>query len=72
MEPLNPSEIPEKLCLAKPGDPPDPPSGPDWRDWMAVAWVVFWGAAYALMVIQARAPRILQWLGNVAERPHSS
>lgn len=33
----------------------------DWRGWIAVAWVVFWGSAYVLTVIQARAPQLLRW-----------
>ena len=72
MQPLTSTKMSEELRGAKPVVAPDPPRGPDWRGWMAVAWVVFWGAAYSLMVIQARAPRILQWLGNLAERLHSS
>jgi hypothetical protein len=38
----------------------------DWRGWIALAWVVFWGFAYALMVLQARAPRILHGIGTLA------
>ena len=36
-------------------------SRPDWRGWLALAWVLFWGGAYAFMVIQARSPRVLAW-----------
>jgi hypothetical protein len=35
---------------------------PDWRGWIALAWVVFWGWAYALMAIQARSPQVLEWI----------
>ncbi len=34
----------------------------DWRGWLALAWVLWWGWAYALMVIHARSPLVLSWL----------
>ena len=34
----------------------------DWRGWIALAWVLWWGRAYVLMVIHARSPQILSWL----------
>jgi hypothetical protein len=40
----------------------------DWRGWIALAWVVFWGWAYALMAIQARSPQIIQWIRTLARR----
>ena len=30
----------------------------DWRGWIALAWALWWGAAYAVMVWQARAPQV--------------
>ena len=33
----------------------------DWRGWIALAWAMLWGWAYALAVLQARAPQIFQW-----------
>ena len=39
---------------------------PDWRGWVALAWVVFWGWAYALMAIQARSPQVLEWFRTFA------
>jgi hypothetical protein len=41
-----------------------PVKRPDWRGWIGVAWVVFWGSAYALMAIQTRAPQILRWVAR--------
>jgi hypothetical protein len=41
-------------------------SSADWRGWIALAWVVFWGCAYALMMLQARAPRILHGIWKFA------
>ena len=43
----------------------------DWRGWIALAWVVFWGSAYALMAIQARAPQLLQWLSQLTRKTQS-
>jgi hypothetical protein len=40
----------------------------DWRGWIALAWVLFWGWAYVLMVIHARAPQVLGWLERLAHR----
>jgi hypothetical protein len=34
---------------------------PDWRGWIGLAWVVIWGSAYAVTVIQARCPQLLSW-----------
>jgi len=38
---------------------------PDWRGWIALAWVVAWGWAYALMAIQARSPQVLGWIRTI-------
>jgi hypothetical protein len=46
--------------------PPAPATRPDWRGWIGLAWVVFWGSAYTLTAIQARAPQILRWLRHLA------
>jgi hypothetical protein len=44
----------------------DPRSNrPDWRGWIGLVWVLVWGWAYALMVIQARAPQVLAWFRYV-------
>jgi hypothetical protein len=37
----------------------------DWRGWIALAWVLWWGWAYALMVFHARSPQILSWLRQI-------
>jgi hypothetical protein len=41
--------------------PPCSPTSTDWRGWIALAWVLGWGFAYSLMVVQARAPQVLAW-----------
>jgi hypothetical protein len=38
---------------------------PDWRGWVALAWAVGWGWPYVMMVLHARAPRVLEWLSTV-------
>jgi hypothetical protein len=38
----------------------------DWRGWIGLAWVLYWGWAYALMAIQARAPKVLDWMRNLS------
>ncbi len=38
----------------------------EWRGWIAVVWAVIWGAAYALMAIEARAPLLRHWLDQLA------
>lgn len=45
---------------------------PDWRGWIALAWIIFWGWAYALMAIQARSPQVAAWIRTVARMafPH--
>jgi hypothetical protein len=52
--------------VSAPSGDPGPETRPDWRGWTGLAWVVFWGCAYALMVIQARSPQVLQWFRSVA------
>ena len=39
-------------------------SQPDWRGWLLLIWVIGCGWAYALMVLQARAPQALAWLAS--------
>jgi hypothetical protein len=39
----------------------------DWRGWIALAWALWWGWAYALMVIEARSPLILSWLQQIGK-----
>jgi hypothetical protein len=34
----------------------------DWKGWLALAWVLWWGSAYAVTVLEARAPRALVWI----------
>jgi hypothetical protein len=34
----------------------------DWKGWLAVAWVTWWGSAYVITVLEARAPQVLVWL----------
>jgi hypothetical protein len=36
----------------------------DWRGWIALAWVLWWAWAYALMALPARGPQVLAWLGS--------
>jgi hypothetical protein len=50
----------------RPTEPRGPASRPDLRGWMALAWVVFWGWAYALMVIQARSPQVHEWMRTLS------
>jgi hypothetical protein len=38
----------------------------DWRGWVALAWAAFWGWAYALMLLQARAPQVLRGIKALA------
>jgi hypothetical protein len=42
-------------------------SPPDWRSWIALVWVIGWGWAYGIMVVQARAPQVLTWLRLVGK-----
>jgi hypothetical protein len=55
------------LSDGRPVAGPDAPQGSapptDWRGWIALAWVVFWGSAYAVTAIRARAPQLLHWFG---------
>jgi hypothetical protein len=45
-----------------PDDPaPHPRTRIDWRGWLSLAWVLGWGCAYAVMMIQARSPQVLAW-----------
>ena len=37
----------------------------DWRGWLALAWVVYWGWAYAVMATQARWPLVSAWLQSL-------
>jgi hypothetical protein len=41
---------------------PVPRPRPDWRGWIVLTWVLIWGWAYALMAIEAKAPRVLTWI----------
>jgi hypothetical protein len=38
----------------------------DWKGWLALAWVLWWGFAYVLTVLEARAPHLLVWLRSWA------
>ncbi len=40
----------------------DNPKSMDWRGWVALAWVLWWGSAYAMMAWHAKAPQVLAWL----------
>jgi hypothetical protein len=64
--------VTEEARLAGPGAPAAPANRPDWRGWIALAWVVFWGSAYALMAIQARAPEVLRWVMTLTRKAVSS
>jgi hypothetical protein len=37
----------------------------DWRGWIVLAWVLWWGWAYGVMAIHARAPQVLAWLRTI-------
>ncbi len=37
------------------------PTRPDWRGRIGLVWVLIWGSAYAVAVIQARCPQLLSW-----------
>jgi hypothetical protein len=56
------SEAAEEQRLAGQDAPAAPAARPDWRGWVALAWVVVWGSAYALIAIQARAPQLWSWI----------
>ena len=64
-------QLRDEVCLAEENDRL-PPSGPDWRGWIALAWASLWGIAYALMVIQARAPQFLRWVETFTATTRSS
>jgi hypothetical protein len=38
----------------------------DWKGWLALGWVLWWGSAYAVTVLEARAPQALVWLRSWA------
>jgi hypothetical protein len=40
----------------------------DWRGWIAVAWMLWWGWEYAVMMYHARAPQVLAWLAALRPR----
>ena len=44
----------------------------DWRGWLALGWALWFGALYALMLLQHRAPGVLHALrsASVLLRPH--
>ena len=37
----------------------------DWRGWIALAWVLWWAWAYALMAVQAKGPQVLAWVRSL-------
>jgi hypothetical protein len=37
----------------------------DWRGWIALAWVLWWGWAYALMAVRARGPQVVAWIRSL-------
>jgi hypothetical protein len=45
-----------------PDRPSDSRTQVDWRGWIALAWVLWWAWAYALMAVPARGPQVLAWI----------
>jgi hypothetical protein len=39
----------------------------DWRGWLALAWALWFGWLYSLMVIETKFPQVLAWLRAVAK-----
>ncbi len=39
----------------------------DWRGWITLAWVVWWGWLYSLMVLETKFPWVLARLRALAE-----
>jgi hypothetical protein len=39
----------------------------DWRGWITLAWVLWWGWAYAAMALHARGPQVLAWVRALAK-----
>ena len=37
----------------------------DGLGWIALAWVLWWAWAYALMAVQARGPQVLAWVRSL-------
>src|SRR5262249_10950889 len=60
--PLSPDPLANGFPVATPGAPNSSLPRARRRGWIALAWVVVWGSAYAVMAIQARAPQLLAWL----------
>ncbi len=44
-------------------------SSPDWRGWIALAWVLLWGLAYVVMLLQARAPQVVRGIRMLTGTP---
>ena len=34
----------------------------DWRGWIALAWALWFGWLYSLMVLETKFPQVLAWL----------
>jgi len=34
----------------------------DWQGWIALAWVLWFGWLYSLMVLETKFPQVLAWL----------
>ncbi len=39
----------------------------DWRGWIALAWVLWFGWLYSLMVLETKFPQVLIWLRALGE-----
>jgi hypothetical protein len=37
----------------------------DWRGWIALAWVLWFGWLYSLMVVETKFPLVLAWLRTI-------
>jgi hypothetical protein len=42
--------------------------GIDWRGWIALIWALWFGSLYVRMVLEQRAPRLLDVLRDVTAR----
>ncbi len=59
-----------QVCVPTPPDPPFARGGKgrhlqarwDWRGWLALAWVLWFGWLYSLMVLETKFPQVLAWL----------
>jgi hypothetical protein len=59
-----------EACGSTPSGPPfarggkgrRPQARCDWRGWIALAWVLWFGWLYSVMVLETKFPQVLTWL----------